>query len=207
MTPLKAKAPRLSRCGAFALLAWQDSNTRHPQGEWAGREKASDQPLRRADTSAREAQRAAATLSEYDVFGNVSKQTLALDDSPTKDNSPVVEMAYSVESAKDGVYSVTTQTRYNAAGEPLSAVQKQMISQLSSTLASKSISIDERGNSSVNWSEYTAPSKQTSFSTVPTSNITAESVSIDGFTISQKVHAGIISTATRSYTATGIAQV
>ena len=51
LATLKAKAPRLSRCGAYALLAWRDSNTRHPQGEWAGREKASDQPLRRADTS------------------------------------------------------------------------------------------------------------------------------------------------------------
>ena len=149
----------------------------------------------------------AATLYEYDSFCNISKQTLALADSPTKDNSPVVEMAYSVESAEDGVYSVTTQTRYNAAGEPLCAEQKQLISQLSATLTSKSISTDVRGNSSVNWTEYTAPSKQTSFSTVPTSNITAESVSIDGFTISQKDHAGIIITASRSYTATGMTMV
>ena len=146
----------------------------------------------------------AATLYEYDCFGNVSKQTLALADSPTKNNSPVVEMAHSVEAAEDGVFSVTTQTRYNAAGEPLNAMQKQLISQLSDTLASKSISTDVRGNSSVNWTEYTAPSKQTSFSTVPTSNITAESVSIDGFTVSKKDHAGIIITASRSYTATGM---
>ena len=146
----------------------------------------------------------AATLYEYDSFGNVSKQTLALADAPTKDNSPVVEMAYSVESSEDGVFSVTTQTRYNAAGEPLSAVQKQLISQLSTTLASKSISTDERGNSSVSWSEFTAPTKMTSFSTIPTSDVTAESVSIDGFTISHKDHAGIITTASRSYTDTGM---
>ena len=149
----------------------------------------------------------AATLYEYDSFGNVSKQTLALESTPTKDNSPVVEMAYSVESAEDGVFSVTTQTRYNAAGEPLSAVQKQLISQLSTTLASKSVSTDVRGNDSVSWTEYTAPTKMTSYSSIPTSNITAESVSIDGFTISQKDHAGIISTANRSYTATGMTMV
>ena len=149
----------------------------------------------------------AATLYEYDSFGNQVKQTLALADSPTKDNSPVSEVAYSVESADDGVYSVTTQTRYNAEGAALNSTQKQLISQLSTTLASKSISIDMRGNSSVNWSEYIAPAKVTSFSTSPTSNITAESVSIDGFTISQKDHAGIITTATRSYTATGMTMV
>ena len=149
----------------------------------------------------------APTLYEYDSFGNQVKQTLALADSPTKDNSPVSEVAYSVESAEDGVYSVTTQTRYNAEGTALNSTQKQLISQLSTTLASKSISTDVRGNSSVNWSEYTAPAKMTSYSSIPTSNITAESTSIDGFTISQKDHAGIITTASRSYTATGITMV
>ena len=149
----------------------------------------------------------AATLYEYDCFGNVSKQTLALADSPTKDNSPVVEMAYSVESAEDGVFSVTTQTRYNAAGEPLSSTQKQLISQLSATLASKSISTDERGNSSTNWAVYSAPAKVTSYSTIPSSNITAESVEMDGFTLSQKDYAGIVSTASRAYTAPGMTLV
>ena len=64
-----------------------------------------------------------------------------------------------------------------------------------------------RGNSSVNWSEYTAPAKVTSFSTIPTSEITAESVAMDGFTLSQKDHVGIITTASRSYTASGMTLV
>ena len=149
----------------------------------------------------------AATLYEYDSFGNICKQTLALVATPTKDNSPVVEMAYSVESAEDGVFSVTTQTRYNAEGEPLSFTQKQLISLLSATLANKSISTDERGNSSTNWTLYTAPAKVTSYSTIPTSNITAESVEMDGFTLSQKTHAGILSTASRAYTASGMTLV
>ena len=149
----------------------------------------------------------APTLYEYDSFGNMVKQTLALSNTPTKDNSPVNEMAYSVESAEDGVYSVTTQTRYNAEGTALNTTRKQLISRLSGTLAGKSISTDVRGNSSVNWSEYTAPTKVTSFSTIPTSNITAESISIDGFTLSQKDHAGIITTVSRSYAATGMTLV
>ncbi len=149
----------------------------------------------------------AATLFEYDCFGNVSKQTLALADSPTKDNSPVVEIAHSVESAEDGIYSVTSQTRYNAAGEALNFTQKKLISQLSSTLASKNIAVDERGNSRTDWSVYTAPSKVTSYSSIPTSTITAESVVMDGFTLSQKDYAGIVSTASHAYTATGMTMV
>jgi len=59
LTTLKAKAPYLTRCGAFALLAWQDSNTRHPQGGVGGECRWHEPTLRRADTSAREAHRAA----------------------------------------------------------------------------------------------------------------------------------------------------
>ena len=149
----------------------------------------------------------APTLYEYDSFGNQVKQTLALTDTPTKDNSPVAEIVHSVESADDGVYSVTTQTRYNAEGTALTTTQKQLISQLSAILASKSISTDVRGNSSVSWAEYTAPTKVTSFDNIPTSEITAESIAIDGFTITQKDHVGIVTTANRNYTASGMTLV
>ena len=149
----------------------------------------------------------APTLYEYDVFGNVVKQTLALTDTPNKENSPVVEIVQSVESADDGVYSVTTQTRYNAEGAALTTSQKQLISQLSAILVSKSISTDVRGNSSVSWSEYTAAAKVTSFSNIPTSEITAEAINFDGFTITQKDHVGIVTSATRSYTASGMTLV
>ena len=43
--------------------------------------------------------------------------TLALTATPTKDNSPVIEMAYSVESSEEGVFSIPTNTRYNAEGQ------------------------------------------------------------------------------------------
>ena len=149
-------------------------------------------------------EKTAATLYEYDSFGNQVKQTLALSDTPTKDNSPVVELVHSVESADDGVYRVITQTRYNAEGAALNTTQKQLLSQLSSTLASKSISTDVRGNSSVSWSEYSAPTKITSYNSIPTSGITAETINVDGFTISHKDHVGIVTTATRNYTALGM---
>ena len=168
---------------------------------------AKDQLVKQYQDTGWNTAKTAATIYEYDSFGNVTKQTLALSDTPTKDNSPIVEMAYSVESAEDGVYSVTSQTRYNASGEPLSSSQKQLMSQLSPSLASKSISIDARGNSATDWRVFTAPSKVTSYSCIPISEITAESVMIDGFTILQKNHAGIITTASRSYTATGMTMV
>ena len=73
------------------------------------------------------------------------RQTLALSTTPTRDNSPVSEVAYSVESMDDGIYSATTQTRYNAEGQPLNTTQKELISQLSPAIESKSVFISERG--------------------------------------------------------------
>ena len=143
-------------------------------------------------------------LYEYDGFGNITKQTLSLADTPTANNSPVEESAYGVEAAADGEYAVTIRTRYNAAGEPLISTEKRLISELSATLASKSISINERGNISTSWSEYTAPTKVTHYSEAPTSDIIAETLDVDGFTVSHTDHAGITTTASRSYTATGM---
>ena len=42
------------------------------------------------------------------------------------------------------------------------------------------------------------------YSSVPTSTITAETVTVDGFTRSQKDTSGITTTATRAYTASGM---
>ena len=146
----------------------------------------------------------APTLYEYDSMGNVAKKTLALSDTPTKEDSPIVELTYSVESQDDGIYSITTQTRYNAAGQPLSSIQKQLISQLSITLENKMISVNERGLTSTNWTGYNDGTKRIHYSTVPTSNITAETVMEDDFALMQKDTAGIVTTATRSYTAGGM---
>ncbi len=146
----------------------------------------------------------APTLYEYDSMGNVAKKTLALSDTPTKENSPIVEQTYSVESQEDGIYSITTQTRYNATGQPLSSIQKQLISQLSVTLENKTISVSERSLTSADWTVYNNGAKRIRYSSVPTSNITAETVMADGFALSQKDTAGIATTATRSFTAGGM---
>ena len=149
-------------------------------------------------------EKTAPTLYEYDSFGNQVKQTLALSTTPTRDNSPVSEVAYSVESMDDGIYSATTQTRYNAEGQPLNTTQKELISQLSPAIESKSVFISERGLTSTQWTEYSEHTKRVQYSTAPTSSITAETVTGDGFTLSQKGTAGVVTTFTRSYTVNGM---
>ena len=110
----------------------------------------------------------------------------------------MTETSLGVESLADGVYSTTTTTRYNAAGQPLSSVQKQLISELSPTLESKSVFVSERGLTSTQWSEYSEDTKRIQYSAVPTSDITAEAVTVDGFTLSQKDTAGVVTDFTYS---------
>ncbi len=83
-------------------------------------------------------------------------------------------------------------------------MQRQLISQLSPVLESKSVFVSERGLTSTQWTEYSENTKRIQYSAVPTSDITAEAVTVDGFALSQKDTAGVVSTATRSYTASGM---
>ncbi|MEE1266351.1 MAG: hypothetical protein UHH87_08695, partial [Akkermansia sp.] len=66
------------------------------------------------------------------------------------------------------------------------------------------ISVNERGLTSTQWSVYNTDTKRVRYSSVPTSDITAEAVTVDGFAVSQKDVYGIVTTATRRYTATGM---
>ncbi|MCO6190289.1 hypothetical protein RY72_09745, partial [Akkermansia muciniphila] len=45
----------------------------------------------------------APALYEYDAFGNMTRETLALAEQPAPDNSPIREYAFSVENAEDGI--------------------------------------------------------------------------------------------------------
>ena len=72
------------------------------------------------------------------------------------------------------------------------------------TIESKSVFVSERGLTSVQWTEYSGGTKRVQYSTAPTSTITAKAVTVDGFALSQKDTAGVVSTATRCYTASGM---
>ena len=102
------------------------------------------------------------------------------------------------------MFSITTSTRYNAEGNPLVSVQKTLISHLSNAVESKNLTIDERNLTSTQWVEYHVGTKRKSYNTLPTSNITAEAVTMDGFTLTQTDNSGVTTTASRSYTATGM---
>ena len=104
------------------------------------------------------------------------------------------------ETNEDGI----TTTRYDAAAQPMASVQKLLISQLSPTIESKSMTINERGLTSAQWTEYSEHTKRVQYSTVPTSSITAETVTVDGFALSRKDTAGVVTTFTRSYTVNGM---
>lgn len=91
------------------------------------------------------------------------------------------------------------------AGErPATKRRKRLASSLSSTLESKVISIDPRGNASEQWSEYGPGAVRTQKSSIPTSNVIATATVIDGFTTTQTDHAGVTATHTRAYTETGV---
>ena len=149
----------------------------------------------------------APTLWEYDDFGNKVKETWKLADPATVSNSRITAWSYGVEQAEDGVYHVVTTTRNNGQGATYDETQKTLLSSLSSTLESKTIAIDPRGNTSTQWSEYGTGSARTQKSNIPTSNITATATVIDGFTTTQTDHAGIVTSQTRTYTETGIVYV
>ena len=146
----------------------------------------------------------APTLYEYDAFGNMTRETLALAEQPAPDNSPIREYAFSVENAEDGVYLVTTQIRYNAQGEPLTSARKELISELSGVLETKTVIVDERGLTAAEWTEYAENTERIQKSVIPSSSVTAQTVAADGLMLSQQNHAGITETAARAYTAAGV---
>ena len=71
----------------------------------------------------------------------------------------------------------------------------------------ETITFHGRCLTSINYTLYTAPTVRTTYSTIPTSTITACAVVADGFALSQTDYAGITSTATRNYTANGMVLV
>ena len=143
-------------------------------------------------------------LLEYDSFGNFIKQTLALVDLPNCYNSLITEFVYTAELTDEGVFLCTTRKHYNAAGGVLVSQKKQLISHLSAILFTKNITINERNLISQEWTVYNNGLKRTRYSSVPTSSITAETVVVDGFALSQKDTEGITTTSTRAYTAGGM---
>ena len=151
----------------------------------------------------------APTLYEYDSMGNVSKETTLLAENAPEDPTQncIILSSYSYEQDADGnVYRVITRQRNNPQGEWLTSTQKTLISKLSPTLASKQTDTDERGHTTTNRTEYGAGAMRKNYRQIPTSDITAESIAIDGFITKQTDNVGITSTYTRRYLENGTEQ-
>ncbi|MFR6358021.1 MAG: sugar-binding protein, partial [Akkermansia sp.] len=147
----------------------------------------------------------APVITVYDALGHTMKQIVLLDElhpeSPAKNRISESSSCYRIR--EEGIYEVESSTFYNAQGLPLIQTTETMVSRLDPVLESKKIFTDVYGQQSIQWVEYTAPSKRTQYSQIPTSNITATAVVVDGFTISQTDYANIRSSQQRSYTTTG----
>lgn len=143
------------------------------------------------------------TTYEYDLMGEVCREIQPLSTSPTPYNSPYKEYAYTYEAKTEGVYRKTTVTDYNAQGYPLTSTREELVSELSPTLESKTIETDIYGHVTTTWTEYNGATRRKVQQSISTSSITAETLVMDGFTVSQKDHAGVTTTWSRAYTATG----
>ena len=148
----------------------------------------------------------APTATDYSELGSIVRQTVLLDELHPEDaaKNRISESSTCYQIREDGIYQVQTSTTYNTEGLPLTQTTETMVSQLDPVLESKTIATDVYSQQSIQWTEYTAPSKRTQLSRIPTSDIVAESLVVDGFTISQTNYAGIHSSQERSYASTGI---
>ena len=143
------------------------------------------------------------TLYEYNSFGNVIRETWKHNSSPTPVNSRITTYAYTVEDREDGTYRVTAITKNNAAGTTYTEISARLISE-SSLLENKLEETDPRGNTTSTWAEYGEGTIRLQKAQVPTSVHIASATIVDGFTTEQTNYAGITTTQTRTYTASGL---
>ncbi|MBT9449339.1 RHS repeat-associated core domain-containing protein [Akkermansia glycaniphila] len=148
----------------------------------------------------------APVIREYDVVGRMIKETVVLTEPATPQNSRITAYAYAVEKREDGIYTTTTVTGYNAAGEPLTSTRSTLASQTRSTVESKSITVDIDGNARRQWTEYGTGTERVQKSQIPTSDAIATVHMTDGFVTKQTDHLQTTNAYTRSYRVAGILQ-
>lgn len=125
-------------------------------------------------------------INEYDLMGTLSREIRPLSETPTIYNSRITDYSYSYEESEDGVYLRTAVSTYNAHGTAMTTINKKLISELSSILESKTVVTDIYGKTNISWTEYDGATRRINKMQIPTSAITAEAVSVDGYIISEK---------------------
>ena len=149
----------------------------------------------------------APTVYTYDSMSHVIRQVLVLDELHPDDPlaNRVQEMTTSFALESDGVYQVTVSSRFTEAGDRLTSSRKELLSQLSNTVAAKRISTDARGETNIEEVSYhqTMAGRLTTVSN-PASDVASTSLEVDGFIVSQTDFSGLARSFTRSYTSSGI---
>ncbi len=143
-------------------------------------------------------------IYSYDQFGNVVRETLALADEPDASNSRLTITTRSMVQWEDGIYRMVTITHNNSAGAGYNSSTATLVSELSTTLESKTVVTDPRGKDATNWTELGTGAVRTQKQQIPTSNITATARTVDGFVTSQTDEVGITTSQSRSYATTGM---
>ena len=90
---------------------------------------------------------------------------------------------------------------------PLSTFLKQLISQSCPRPENIIVSINEGALTSTEWTEYTGTVRRIRKSTIPISDITAETVATDGVALRQADHTGVTQRFSRAYRADGMVLV
>lgn len=149
----------------------------------------------------------APTVYTYDSMSHVIRQVLVLDELHPDDPlaNRVQEMTTSFALESDGVYQVTVSSRFTEAGDRLTSSRKELLSQLSNTVAAKRISTDARGETNIEEVSYhqTMAGRLTTVSN-PASDVASTSLEVDGFIVSQTDFSGLARSFARSYTSSGI---
>ena len=142
-------------------------------------------------------------LYEYNDFGKVCRETLALSDDANPTNSLVAEFSENTLLIGNEVYCENVHSRYNADGSKQSCSQKILISSLSSTLEADEIVLNERSIETRSWSTYGEGPIRYKFLKKEECTNTSEMTIVDNFAISSRDEKGGLLLFTRNYTETG----
>ena len=143
-------------------------------------------------------------LYEYDSFGNITKETLRVEDSSSLSNSKVTSYVYFMERREEGIYANMVTTKNNGQGTTYQERKSELISALSPVLLEKTVITDPRSHETVQWKEYGESRVRFIKEKVPASSTISVAKEVDSFVISQINMEGITTAYSRTIHSKGI---
>ena len=145
----------------------------------------------------------APVLFTYGIYCDLIKETRALSESPTPENSYIKVYSYRTEAREDGIYEVITETKTSLSGAEYSSNIAKLISALGN-IAQKTISTDKRGNVTTERIEYGVSAKHSYYKNIPTSNITTQRDIVDGFCVFSRNSENVTHLCSRLFNSTNL---